>query len=149
MLSLDLDSTQFPNVEVRLKECVDLIHVSGYQSPLSSVVYYTALCAGAIQPDCMIADSALSQPIVDVTSVSNPHNPDGEILILYRVDDAIVSLADAVALVAGKLFVAGRPWLTREQSNAVEYPFQVSLRNALKILRDRTPKEHSIFAHVA
>ena len=51
---------------------------------------------------------------VQFSAMANFYDPDGQFIILNRVDDAITSLAKSILFLAGEFFAAGRTRICRE-----------------------------------
>ncbi len=48
---------------------------------------------------------------INISAKAGFNNPNGEILILNGINNSILTLADAVAILTDKFFTARRPWI--------------------------------------
>ncbi len=53
---------------------------------------------------------------------------DGLALIIYSVENSIVTLADSILLLTSNLFVPWWPWILRELLDSADNPAKISLR---------------------
>jgi hypothetical protein len=87
-----------------------------------------------------------SEP-VDFATVANLDHPDGQFGILYRIDDAVIPLANAIFLLTGELFASSGPWIFGKVSYPNDDPLQVVIGNAIEVLPDRILEKYTIDGH--
>ena len=87
-----------------------------------------------------------SEP-VNFATVTDLDYPDGQFEILYRIDDSVVPLTNAVFFLAGELFAPCRAGIFGKVSDTLDDPLQIVPGDGCKILPDRIFEKNAIGGH--
>ena len=68
----------------------------------------------------------------------------GDNVVINRVQDAIVSLPDAIPFVGGELFCTGRSWILGQTIDSFQDALDVLFGNRAKILGNRLLEDYFI-----
>lgn len=82
---------------------------------------------------------------IHILPLPDVDHPDGELVVLDGIDDAVAALAQAVFFLAGQLLAAGRAGVFGERFDAAENPSQVFLGGDEEILTNRPFEKDFIF----
>jgi hypothetical protein len=74
-------------------------------------------------------------------------HPYGQLGILYRIDDAVISLAKKVFFLTGEFFAAKGAGICGKAAYALHDPLQVVSRDGIQILPDRILEKEAIDGH--
>jgi hypothetical protein len=74
-------------------------------------------------------------------------HPDSQFGILYRIDDAVISLANTVFLLTGELFTANGTGISGKVSDTLYDPLQVVFGDGIEVLSDRILEKYAIDGH--
>ena len=90
---------------------------------------------------------ALPLTAVDFSAVADLDHPDGQLGVLYRIDDAVVPLTKAVLFLTGELFAPHGTGLLGKASYSFDDPLQVIFGDGVQILPDRILEKDAIDGH--
>ena len=76
-------------------------------------------------------------------------DPDSEHIVLNGVNDAIISLADSITLLAGELFATRWPRIFFKKVNGIDDALEVLCGDGIKVLYGRSLKIDLICGHCA
>jgi hypothetical protein len=74
-----------------------------------------------------------NQLAINISAEADFNNPNSEILILNGINNSIITLTDAVAILTGKFFTAGGPWIFFQELNPIYYSFQILFGNRTQV----------------
>ena len=74
-------------------------------------------------------------------------HPHGQLGVLDRVDDAVITLANPVPFLAGELFAANGAGVFGKGADSLHDPLQVVFGDGVQVLPDRLLKEDAIDGH--
>ena len=102
---------------------------------------------GLLQMTAARALTVLILDSVEFSTVADLDHPDGQLGILYRIDDAVISLAKAVFFLAGEFFATKRPGICGKVFYSLDDPSQVVFWDGIQILPDRILEKEVINGH--
>lgn len=85
---------------------------------------------------------------VNLFSMTNRYDPYRKFIVLYRVNNAVSSLAQSVPFLSGQFFAAWWARVALEGLYALKDSFYIILRDAGKILFHGFPEQYAIFGHL-
>jgi hypothetical protein len=74
-------------------------------------------------------------------------HPDNELGILYRVDDAVISLTKTVFFLTGEFFASNWTGVCGKAFDPIDDPLQVICRDYIQVLPDRIFEKDAIDGH--
>ena len=89
---------------------------------------------------------AISMP-VDFATVADFDHPDGKFGILYRIDDAVIPLANAIFFLSGELFRSRWAGIFGKAADTLDDSLQVAPGDGGKIPPDRVFEKYVIGGH--
>ena len=84
---------------------------------------------------------------VDFPAVADLDHPNGQLRVLYRIADAVISLAKAVFFLAGEFFATKGPGICGKAFYSLDDPSQVVFWDGIQILPDRILEKEVINGH--
>jgi hypothetical protein len=66
---------------------------------------------------------------INISAQADFNNPNGEILILNGINNSIITLADAISILAGKFFTAGGSRIFFQGLDPIDYSSQIFFGN--------------------
>jgi len=84
---------------------------------------------------------------MDIAAAADFDNPDGEHIVLNGINDAIISLPDAIALLTGKLYTTRWSRIFFNKIDAIDDALEVLFGNRVMVLYSGLFKIDLIFGH--
>lgn len=84
---------------------------------------------------------------VNFSSVADLDHPDGQFVILDRIDNAVISLTNAVFFLSGELFASNWTGIFDKSADPIDDPLQVAPWNSFKVLPDGISEKNIIGGH--
>ena len=102
---------------------------------------------GLLQMTAARALTVLILDSVEFSTVADLDHPDGQLGILYRIDDAVISLAKTVFFLTGEFFATNGTGMSGKASHSLDDPLQVVFWDGIQVLPDRIFEENAIDGH--
>jgi hypothetical protein len=84
---------------------------------------------------------------INFPTVADLDHPDCEFIILDRIDNAVISLTNAVFFLPGKFFAANWTGIVGKPADPIDDPLKIAPWNSFKILPDGITEKNIIGGH--